>query len=128
MSEKLPPKDQDVFLDILFRDYSPAKIKEKLGLASEKRYSVQKLLILSNSDTKIEKQIEKPKPITDLHEIMDPDLVAHVFKEVLYHFKAFKKNPQKFKPLIDHLKPLEKQAFDALVKAFWDVTIDKLKL
>jgi hypothetical protein len=59
---------------------------------------------------------------------MDADLVAHVFKEVFTHFKIYKKNPHKFEALTGRLNEFEKKQFDSLVKAFWDVKSENLKL
>jgi len=36
------------------------------------------------------------RKVENLDEIIDADLVSHVFKEVLTHFKVYKKNPHKF--------------------------------
>jgi hypothetical protein len=79
LSQKLTPKDENLFLEIIFAEYTPSKIQEKLGL-KEKETSLDK----------------KKQKVNDLTEIMNPDLVSSVFKEVLMHFKAYKKNPQKF--------------------------------
>jgi len=106
LCEKLPDRDQSIFLDILFRDYSPDKMSKKL---KEKEKNEEK------------KEAEKEM------DIFDDDLVAHVFKEVLTHFKTYKKYPEKFKPLVDRLNEREKKALDALVKAFWDAPIEVKK-
>ncbi|KAG2383168.1 hypothetical protein C9374_004505 [Naegleria lovaniensis] len=106
LCEKLPDKDQSLFLDILFRDYTPDKISKRL---KEKEKTEQK------------KDLEKEM------EIFDDDLVAHVFKEILTHFKAYKKHPEKFKPLVDRLNEREQKALNALIKAFWDINMDIVK-
>lgn len=102
LTSKLNPQDENLFLEILFYEYTPSKMQEKLGL-------------------KQKKQEEKKEEV-------DNDLVASVFKEVFTHFKVYKKHPEKFNALTDRLNSLEKKAFESLVKTFWDVTPDKLKL
>jgi hypothetical protein len=66
--------------------------------------------------------------ITNLNDIMDSNLVSYVFKEVLSHFKAYKKNPSRFEALTSRLNKLEKQAFESLIEAFWDIKVENLKL
>jgi hypothetical protein len=102
LTAKLSPQDESLFLEILFYEYTPAKMQEKLG-------------------------IKKPKSEAKQEEC-DHDLVASIFKEVFSHFKVYKKNPQKFNALTDRLNSVEKIAFESLVKAFWDTTPEKLKL
>jgi hypothetical protein len=109
LANSLNDRDQHVFLDILFKEYTPDKMNQRLKAMQE-----------NGSKPKQEQQ---PPQIQ-----IDSNLVAHVFREVLTHFKAYKRYPEKFKPLTDRLNPLEREAFDSLVKAFWDVTIDQIKL
>lgn len=110
LCDKLNDKDQQQFLNYIFKNYTPDKIENKLKQKQQKQES---------------KQPQAP-PIPQ--EVLDHNLVSHVFKEVFTHFRAYKKQPHKFKPLIDRLNPGEQKAFDALVKAFWDLSVDKLKL
>lgn len=107
LCNNLSQEEQKVFLDILFLEYSPEKVEQKLR---HKRY----------------KEESKPK-VEKLEEIIDMNLVSFVFKEVLTHLKVFKKYPEKFDPLVNRLNPLEKEAFESLVKAFWDtnITVEK---
>ncbi|KAL9650337.1 hypothetical protein ABK040_014990 [Willaertia magna] len=105
LCEKLSDKDQTVFLDILFRDYTPEKMTRKIK-------------------KKGEASVNGGNGGNDKAEQIDDDLVAHVFREVLTHFKAYKKYPEKFKPLIDRLNEREKKMFESLVKTFWDVNLE----
>lgn len=111
LCDKLNDKDQQQFLNILFRQYTPDKIDAKI---KEKQRAMEKAMTST--------------PVAAALPPVDSHLVAHVFKEVFTHFRVYKKNPQKFKPLTDRLNSEEQKAFEALVKAFWDVTADKIKL
>ena len=96
----------------------------------------------SGSDPRCRKSADA---IEDLKEVMNADLVAFIFKEVFSKFRAYKKAPQKFDrthsslmirsshslpyvALINRMNKLEKQAFESLVRAFWDVSPDDVKL
>ncbi len=105
LCDKLPTeKDQQVFLDILFREYTPERMEQKI---------------------KAKKLIEASKQ--EQHKL-DDHVKENVFKEVFLHFKAYKKHPEKFEPLLKRLgqvDSVEHQMFDSLVKAFWDIKLDK---
>jgi hypothetical protein len=112
LCDKLPTtQDQTVFLDILFREYTPDKLESKLKQQQQQS----------------ETQKEQEKVVQQEFKF-DGDLVAHVFKEVLTHFRVFKKHPQKFDPLLNRLNEKEREAFDSLVKVFWDLKVEQLKL
>jgi hypothetical protein len=105
LSNTLSDRDQHIFLDILFKEYTPDKMNKRLK--------------------EIQESGEKEtKPVAPQ---IDHDLVAQVFRQVLSHFGAYKKHPHKFKPLLDRLNPLETEALEALVRAFWDITPDQLQ-
>uniref|UniRef100_A0A7S1KQJ0 Uncharacterized protein n=1 Tax=Percolomonas cosmopolitus TaxID=63605 RepID=A0A7S1KQJ0_9EUKA len=106
LCNKLSQEDQKIFLDILFLEYSPEKMEQKLR---QRRFQQEE---------------ERAKRVESLSEIsLDMNLVAHVFKEILTHMKAYKKYPEKFDPLIQKLNGLEKEALEAMIKAFWDVSV-----
>eukprot|EP01080_Neovahlkampfia_damariscottae_P002990 gene2990-5000_t len=108
LTQQLNSKDESLFLEIIFHQYTPEKMQEKLGMKPKEK--------------------EEKLKVEDLNEIMDADLVSHVFKEVLSHFKIYKKNPHKFDALTNRLNEFEKAQLDSLVKAFWDVKTENLKL
>lgn len=112
LCDKLSPNDQNIFLDILYREYTPDKMNQLVNKDKRKDSG--------------EKQAAQQQQQQTMQ--FDGDLVANVFKEVLTHFRMFKKYPNKFEPLLNKLNEQEREAFDSLVKAFWDIKIDEIKL
>lgn len=112
LCDKLPTeKDQQIFLDILFQEYTPEKMEQRI---KAEKYAMESEMKRRQEQTKI-----------------DTDLVAHVFKEVFTHFRVYKRRPERFDALINRLgdsDSLEQQMFESLVKAFWDLEIEKVKL
>ena len=104
------PKEQNEFLDLIFAQYTPERLREDLQFGGG-----------SSGRGPSKKSEGQGGHVEDLQEVMDPQLVAHVFKEVLTRFKAFKANPHRFDALTQRLNKLEMQAFESLVEAFWDV-------
>jgi len=109
LCDKLSPSDQNIFLDILYREYTPDKMNQ-----------------LVNKDKNTQKEPQVQPAVQQAQ--FDGDLVANVFKEVLTHFRMFKKYPNKFEPLLNKLNEQERDAFDSLVRTFWDLKIDEIKL
>jgi hypothetical protein len=111
LCEKLSAQDQNIFLDILYREYTPDKMNKLIKDSTKEQTQPQ-------ADSSAQQPPFK----------FDSDLVAHVFKEVLTHFRAFKKHPEKFDPLLNKLNEQERMAFDSLVKVFWDLKLEQIKL
>jgi hypothetical protein len=103
------PREQNEFLDVLFSEYTPDKIQERLKTTA------------STGPQNGPSAVSSLPPVS--HE-----LVAAVFKEVLCHFRAFKKNPRRFDPLVERLNASERAQLDALIQAFWDVPAESLKM
>lgn len=114
LCEKLSAQDQNIFLDILYREYTPDKMNK---LINKEKDSTK-----THAQTQVDSSTQQPQFK------FDSDLVAHVFKEVLTHFRAFKKHPEKFDPLLNKLNEQERMAFDSLVKVFWDLKLEQIKL
>lgn len=122
LTQKMTPNDENTFLTILFHEYTPEKMKEKLGMFDK----------INNTNSKGQTDGGggglRVSEVKDLKQVMNHELVAEIFKEVFSHFRAYKKNPQRFNELTNRMSDLEKQAFESLVKSFWNVSLDDIKI
>lgn len=116
LSATLPTaKEQNEFLDILFSEYTPDKMQEKIKAQRMARAEV------------LDADSGPSGGNTAAEQSCNCDLVAHVFKEIITRFKAFKRQPDKFSALLDRLNPAEARQLDALIKAMWDMRLEELR-
>jgi len=116
LTQKMTPNDENTFLTILFHEYTPERMKEKLGMSDKV------------NNTRADGGGLRISEVKDLKQVINHELVAEIFKEVFSHFRAYKKNPQRFNELTNRMSDLEKQAFESLVKSFWNVSLDDIKI